>query len=54
MANATATYTTRLQKKYIDEVVPALMKKFGYKTVMASAASGENLPQSGRERLRER
>jgi large subunit ribosomal protein L5 len=34
MANATATYTTRLQKKYNDEVVPALMKKFGYKTVM--------------------
>lgn len=34
MANATATYTTRLQKKYRDEVVPALMKKFGYKTVM--------------------
>ncbi len=34
MANATAKYTTRLQKKYRDEVVPALMKKFGYKTVM--------------------
>src|SRR5215213_3862811 len=34
MANATATYTTRLQKKYNDEVIPALMKKFGYKTVM--------------------
>jgi large subunit ribosomal protein L5 len=34
MANATATYTPRLQKKYMDEVVPALMKKFGYKTVM--------------------
>jgi large subunit ribosomal protein L5 len=34
MANATATYMTRLQKKYNDEVVPALMKKFGYKTVM--------------------
>jgi large subunit ribosomal protein L5 len=34
MANATATYTPRLQKKYMDEVVPALMKKFGYKTIM--------------------
>ncbi len=34
MANATATYTTRLKKKYNDEVIPALMKKFGYKTVM--------------------
>jgi large subunit ribosomal protein L5 len=34
MANQTANYTTRLQKKYQDEVVPALMKKFGYKTVM--------------------
>lgn len=31
---ATATYISRLQKKYMDEVVPALMKKFGYKTVM--------------------
>lgn len=31
---ATTTYTPRLQKKYRDEVVPALMKKFGYTTVM--------------------
>ncbi len=30
----TIKYTPRLQKKYKDEVVPALMKKFGYKTVM--------------------
>lgn len=28
------TYSPRLQKKYRDEVVPALMKKFGYTTVM--------------------
>lgn len=28
------TYSPRLLKKYRDEVVPALMKKFGYKTVM--------------------
>ncbi len=28
------TYSPRLQKKYRDEVVPALMKKFGYKTIM--------------------
>ena len=34
MANAIATYTPRLQTKYMDEVVPALMKKFGYKTIM--------------------
>ena len=27
-------YTPRLQKKYQDEVIPALMKKFGYSTVM--------------------
>ena len=33
MATST-TYQPRLQKKYRDEVVPALMKKFGYKTVM--------------------
>jgi large subunit ribosomal protein L5 len=31
---ATATYTPRLEKKYSDEVIPALMKKFGYKSVM--------------------
>lgn len=31
---ATATYTPRLQSKYKDEVIPALMKKFGYKSVM--------------------
>ena len=30
----TTTYSPRLLKKYRDEVVPAMMKKFGYKTVM--------------------
>lgn len=30
----TTKYTPRLQKKYRDEVVPALMKKFGYKSIM--------------------
>lgn len=30
----TAVYTPRLRKQYRDEVVPALMKKFGYKSVM--------------------
>jgi large subunit ribosomal protein L5 len=30
----TTTYTPRLLNKYRDEVVPAMMKKFGYKTVM--------------------
>lgn len=30
----TTTYTPRLQKKYHEEVVPALMKRFGYSTVM--------------------
>ncbi len=33
MATST-TYQPRLQKKYREEVVPALMKKFGYTTVM--------------------
>ena len=33
MATST-TYQPRLQKKYKDDVVPALMKKFGYTTVM--------------------
>lgn len=31
---STATYTPRMQKKYHDDVVPALMKKFAYKSVM--------------------
>jgi large subunit ribosomal protein L5 len=31
---ATATYTPRLADKYKQEVVPALMKKFGYKSIM--------------------
>src|ERR1700722_616846 len=30
----TTTYSPRLLKKYRDEVVPAMMKKFGYKSVM--------------------
>ena len=30
----TSTYTPRLAVKYTKEVVPALMKKFGYKTIM--------------------
>lgn len=33
MATST-TYQPRLQKKYKDEVAPALMKKFGYTTIM--------------------
>lgn len=33
MATSTS-YSPRLQKKYRDEVVPALMKKFGYKSIM--------------------
>ena len=31
---STATYTPRLADKYSKEVVPVLMKKFGYKSVM--------------------
>src|SRR3954466_15507987 len=31
---ATTTYTPRLADKYKKEVVPALMKKFGYKSIM--------------------
>ena len=27
-------YTPRLKKKYMDEIAPAMMKKFGYKSVM--------------------
>src|SRR5947209_6558753 len=31
---ATATYTPRLKNKYNDEVIPSLMKRFGYKSIM--------------------
>jgi large subunit ribosomal protein L5 len=31
---STSTYAPRLAAKYTNEVVPALMKKFGYKTIM--------------------
>jgi large subunit ribosomal protein L5 len=31
---ATTTYSPRLEKRYRDEVIPALMKKFSYKSVM--------------------
>lgn len=31
---ATATYTPRLKNKYKDEVIPSLMKRFGYKSIM--------------------
>jgi large subunit ribosomal protein L5 len=31
---STSTYTPRLQSKYQQDVVPALMKKFGYTSVM--------------------
>ncbi|MER3463481.1 MAG: 50S ribosomal protein L5 [Chitinophagaceae bacterium] len=30
----TATYSPRLKNKYKDEVIPALMKRFGYKSIM--------------------
>jgi large subunit ribosomal protein L5 len=31
---ATTTYTPRLENKYRDEVIPAMMKKFSYESVM--------------------
>ncbi len=31
---STVKYTPRLANKYQDEVIPALMKKFGYKSIM--------------------
>jgi large subunit ribosomal protein L5 len=31
---ATTTYSPRLETKYHDEVIPALMKKFSYKSIM--------------------
>lgn len=29
-----ATYTPRLKKKFNEEIVPGMMKRFGYKNVM--------------------
>jgi large subunit ribosomal protein L5 len=34
MATATQTITPRLKSKYKDEVIPALMKRFSYKSIM--------------------
>jgi len=34
MATAKATYTPRLKNKYREEVIPSLMKRFGYTSVM--------------------
>jgi large subunit ribosomal protein L5 len=34
MATATQSITPRLKQKYKDEVIPALMKRFGYKSIM--------------------
>ena len=31
---STTNYTSRLQDKYKKDVIPALMKKFAYKSVM--------------------
>src|SRR3954454_17432063 len=34
MATAKATYTPRLKNKYREEVIPSLMKRFGYTSIM--------------------
>jgi large subunit ribosomal protein L5 len=34
MATATQAITPRLKQRYKDEVIPALMKRFGYKSIM--------------------
>lgn len=41
MAAKTETYTPRLLKKYRDEVVPAMMKEFGYKNALAVPRLGK-------------
>jgi hypothetical protein len=45
----TAAYTPRLQKKYHDEVIPALQKKFNYKKLNANAEARQDLYQQGSE-----
>ncbi len=42
---ATKTYSPRLADKYKKEVVPALVKKFGYKCGNASSKIGKDLSE---------
>ena len=44
---STVKYTPRLAEKYKKEVVPALMKKFGYSTIM-QAPEASKVMVSGR------
>lgn len=45
---STEKYTPRLAAKYTKEVVPALMKKFAYSTVMQAPKLEKNLYQPWR------
>jgi large subunit ribosomal protein L5 len=51
---STTKYTPRLASKYKAEVVPALMKRFGYKSIMQVPKSGKNLFEPWRKRSGER
>jgi len=42
---STIKYSPRLADKYGKDVLPALMKKFGYKTVMQAPKLQKNLHQ---------
>ena len=42
---STTKYTPRLADKYKKEVVPALMKKFGYKSSNAGSQAGKDLSE---------
>jgi len=42
---STVKYTPRLADKYTKEVIPALSKKFGYKSVMQTPKLEKNLHQ---------
>ena len=48
---STQNYTPRLAEKYKKEVVPALMKKFGYTSVMQATEAGKNLFEPWNQRM---
>lgn len=46
------SYTPRLKKKYTEEIVPMLFKKFGYKNIMQMPEASKNYHEYGRWRSR--
>ena len=45
-----ATQTARLKTRYLEEIRPALIERFGYSTLHAGAEAREDHPEHGRRR----